>query len=251
MSTINHKEFYNRIVHEYGLFDDFSKFIDCSDFPNGDPEVEYQAIIKKISSVKHNTLDIGCGDGTFTKKIAPLFNSIVGVDISDEIIKLANKINQTTKVKFLNEDFKQTKMKPGLFDLVLNRRGPSTYFQINRVLKSKAHYVELAVGNNDSISLKDCYFSNSNYEKWPIDTEKWKREALKNEGVSIIFSKTFLYTDYFKDFESFIEYLRRVPILNDSIDSHLQKIEKYSRDHTRNGHIFLDRHRVLIHGFKV
>lgn len=251
MSTINHKEFYNRIAQKYGLFDDFSKFIDHSNFPNGDPEAEYLSIIKKISSTRYDAIDIGCGDGTFTKKIVPLFKSIIGVDISDKLIKYARNICQETNAKFENIDFKQPTMKDKTFEIALNRRGPSTYAQIYNVLKPNGHYVELAVGNSDAIVLKDYYYVDSKYDKWPIDTEKWKNESLINSHISPIFSRTYLYTDHFENLETFIKYLHHVPILDDFSDSHIPKIKRYAIDHSKDGYIFLDRHRVIIHGIKV
>jgi len=65
-------------------------------------------IAKKFVLPNNRVLDFGCGDGTVTKALADSVSEVIGIDISEECIKRANKINSHPKVDYLNvpiEDF--------------------------------------------------------------------------------------------------------------------------------------------------
>jgi SAM-dependent methyltransferase len=51
----------------------------------------------KIVAIKGKALDFGCGIGRATQALAPYFSSVVGVDISETMIRLADKFNQFPK----------------------------------------------------------------------------------------------------------------------------------------------------------
>lgn len=55
-------------------------------------ETYFTNIVKQYISKSDNVLDFGCGPGTFSSLIAPLCNSITGVDISEEFTKSANNL---------------------------------------------------------------------------------------------------------------------------------------------------------------
>jgi len=62
-----------------------------------------QSILKKIPSIR--ILEIGCGIGRLTEFLAPLGETVVGIDISEEMIKKASdRLAQLTNVSFVAVD---------------------------------------------------------------------------------------------------------------------------------------------------
>ena len=65
-------------------------------------------------------LDIGCGTGFVTNKIAKTGREVVGIDIEQEGIRIARKnAGKKDKVKYLLGDFFDFKFKKGSFDSVI------------------------------------------------------------------------------------------------------------------------------------
>jgi ubiquinone/menaquinone biosynthesis C-methylase UbiE len=88
----------------------------------------------------HSILDAGCGHGEFTIKIARYAESIVGFDNSIEMIKIAkaclNEIN-IPNVKFVVATTKNAlPFLDGQFDLIYDRRGPTSIINHYRILQS-------------------------------------------------------------------------------------------------------------------
>ena len=49
----------------------------------------WEKLIKKYSSEKYNSLDLGCGTGIFTYLLAQFNANVTGLDGSNEMIKIA------------------------------------------------------------------------------------------------------------------------------------------------------------------
>ncbi|MBN2782221.1 MAG: class I SAM-dependent methyltransferase [Campylobacterales bacterium] len=64
-------------------------------------------------------LDIGCGNGRYTKEFAKRFDAVVGIDLSKKQIKQNKKDNKQTNIIYLNEDFIESKNNTlGKFDFI-------------------------------------------------------------------------------------------------------------------------------------
>lgn len=98
-------------------------------------------LILKLSSQSDFTavIDIGCGPGFLTKRLASKAQRIVGIDMSDEMINLAkDQCNNITNVEFLNstiEDFARNIKKPS-FTLAIANMSLMTTLYLDKVLKS-------------------------------------------------------------------------------------------------------------------
>jgi len=67
-----------------------------------------------------NVLDIGCGLGAFTRKLAPFAEHILGTDISAEAIGQARKLSADCEnVAYLQEDILHTPQQEHAFDLII------------------------------------------------------------------------------------------------------------------------------------
>lgn len=66
-----------------------------------------------IQIVKGKALDFGCGVGRVTQALAAYFESVVGVDISETMIRLADKFNQFPgKVRYIHNQVDDLKVFP-------------------------------------------------------------------------------------------------------------------------------------------
>lgn len=73
-------------------------------------------------------LDLGCGIGGESKRLSDLNASILGIDISEKCLEIANK--NVPKVEFHNVDILKMKFKPQTFDGILDA---ATLFHFNAV----------------------------------------------------------------------------------------------------------------------
>lgn len=75
--------------------------------------------LDKFCKNSKRALDIGCGNGRYTKEFAKRFNEVVGIDLSKKQIKQNQKNNKRKNTRYLNEDFIESKnSKLGKFDFI-------------------------------------------------------------------------------------------------------------------------------------
>ena len=78
-------------------------------------------LIKRLDNKKLKILEIGCGTGEYTAKVAKLLPEakIVAIDISEEILKVAKlKCNKQSNISFMHKSVYETKMKANSFDFI-------------------------------------------------------------------------------------------------------------------------------------
>ncbi len=85
----------------------------------GSEQLKKWEIAKKIINFKNNekVLDLGCGTGIITEKIAKRVNSVVGLDLSEEMLK--NSIKKDN-VKYVIGDAKKIPFEKNEFDKVVS-----------------------------------------------------------------------------------------------------------------------------------
>jgi len=67
-----------------------------------------------------NVLDIGCGLGAFTRKLAPFSEHVLGTDISAEAVGQAQKLSSAhPNVSYSHEDILEKPRQHALFDLII------------------------------------------------------------------------------------------------------------------------------------
>lgn len=84
--------FYDKLAKKlggYGFEDDGVEY--RSKYPDGDPEEEFYNAVLDASSPNRSALDIGCGDGILSFRVADSFAHIDGIDNSKELIKIAEQ----------------------------------------------------------------------------------------------------------------------------------------------------------------
>lgn len=71
--------------------------------------LQVKLIVKNISSAlqlnsKDNVVDLCCGNGLLTRRLAPLVKEILGVDFTSALIEIAEKNNALPNIKYLHSD---------------------------------------------------------------------------------------------------------------------------------------------------
>jgi len=85
-----------------------------------------------------NVLDIGCGHGEFTLRMSKFAEKITGGDSSVELIKIANELKdqaQIDNVEFIYLHTHEIDQVNQGFDLIYNRRGPTSIYDHKALLK--------------------------------------------------------------------------------------------------------------------
>ncbi len=107
-------EFYNQIAYEYDDINDvyWKNYYDCLN------NIILDLFNEKIRG--KNTLDIGCGSGLQTIMLTNLGAKVVGIDIAEGLIRLANYKIQNQKLDSfcLNSDAESLPFKDESFDIV-------------------------------------------------------------------------------------------------------------------------------------
>lgn len=101
-------------------------------------------------------LDLGCGEGYFSRQLANFSKKVIGVDLSTEMIKLAKKQNQKDKLKieYHTSDVKKMDIISNnsidicvgnyVTNYLTDKKLVAFYKEINRVLKPKGHFILLS-----------------------------------------------------------------------------------------------------------
>ena len=114
----------NFLKKQSQYWDAYTDHIDTIDLVNIQlaEKIETEFLIKLLDNPKgKKILDLGCGTGKFGLKLAKLSNSVIGIDISENSVKIANKTAKKYNIKTFKGivgNFKKTKYK-NYFDYIL------------------------------------------------------------------------------------------------------------------------------------
>lgn len=182
---------------------------------------DFLRLIKKYSKKNLRALDLGCGSGELTIKLAHNFKEIIGVDFISEYLETAKKDKRRHKIKnieFIRADAKNLPFDDETFDLIYSSRGPlsADYDFIKeslRVLKKGGLLIEETIGEKDKLEIKKIFGRGQNYllKNKRIDSI---RAWLKKGKASLLLSKGYFYHTSFQ-IKGIIELLQRAPIIED------------------------------------
>lgn len=113
-------------------------------------EVIFEQRLIKLLKSSSSVLDAGCGHGEFTIKMARNAQQITGFDHSIEMIRIANellRISNLDNVRFVYATTKEDlPFHNGEFDLIYDRRGPTSILNHSRILKSGGRIIGIHSG---------------------------------------------------------------------------------------------------------
>lgn len=251
------QNFYDKIAQKLGGYGygngNKPKYV--SEYPAGDPEKIFKEKLIEISGKNKVALDIGCADGKFTLSVAPYFKKIYGIDISKvnlDIAKSHKDDERSKNVEYSFQDASHTSFEDSFFDVVYCRRGPTFYEECSRILKTNGYYLEIGIGEMDTMELKKIFGRGQGYGKWDKSKLEEKLKKLQNLGFKAIFAENFYCVEYYPSYEEFDLFLQGVPIFED-YDSKKdeEKLKTYIKNFSSEKGIQLSRHRVVILARKI
>lgn len=215
-------------------------------YPGGNPEKIFKEQLLSLGSKNKKALDIGCADGKFTLAIAPFFKKVYGIDTSKINLDLA-KNHGGENVEYSLQDASHTSFPDVFFDVAYCRRGPTYYSEYHRLLKTTGYYLEIGIGEMDTIKLKKVFGRGQNFGKWDQSKLEENLSILTGLGFKVIFAENFHYFEYYPSVEEFDLFLQGVPIFE---DYHPEKdktlLQKYVNKFTTKKGIQLPRHRIVM-----
>jgi len=248
--------FYDKVAQKLGGYGygNGNKPQYISEYPGGDPEKIFKEKLLRLSSKNKIALDIGCADGKFTLSVAPSFQKIYGIDLSKinlAIAKSHSNDERSKNVEYSLQDAKHTSFEDSFFDIAYCRRGPTYYEEYHRILKTNGYYLEIDIGEMDTVELKKIFGRGQNYGKWNTSTLDKDIKELQGLGFQIVFAENYHCFEYYPSYKQFDLFLQGVPIFEDFDSEKDRKVlEEYVAKFKTEKGIQLPRHRVVIVAMK-
>ena len=242
--------FYDKVAKKFGGYGYGTGPRYKSEYPTGDPEKIFKEKLLGLSSKDKTALDIGCADGKFTLSVAPYFKKVYGIDISKENLNIANshRVDERSKnVEYSFQNARHTSFEDSFFDIAYCRRGPSYYKEYHRVLKTNGYYLEIGIGEMDTMELKKIFGRGQDFGKWDRSRLDEDLKELKGLGFKVVFAENFHYFEYYPSYKEIDLFLQGVPIFED-FDSEKDKaaLQKYVKKFSTDKGIMLSRHRLVM-----
>ena len=202
-------------------------------------------ILNKNSNQESKILDLGTGGGENVIKHFPNVKEILATDYSKGMIETAKKnleISKRKNIEFRLMNNLDMDTKDEYFDIVVARHTVTDPKQIYKTLKKGGLLIIRGVDKLDCWDLKRLFGYGQGYNdikpESQVDYESVLDANFKDVELVPIYTR-----EYFKDKETFINFLKRVPILEYSNikDFDLEKIDEYVKNNTKNKQIILRR----------
>ena len=242
------EHFYDKVTRKFGTFSTVPH--PMTDYPDGNPEAIFEQKLLELSGKEKIALDIGCGDGRFTLRMASHFQQIIGIDTSKERLKLAQteqQVQAQENVRFEMQNAQRTTFAQNTFDVLYNRRGPTYYHEFFRITRPNGYFVMIGIGEKDAWDLKQIFGRGQGFWKWKTTALDQATEQLTREGFVRTFGQSFLYNEYFASYQDLDIFLQGVPIFEDFDSENDRKyLEQYVAKFQEEKGVHLQRHRCVI-----
>ncbi len=167
-----------------------------------------------------NVLDIGCGPGEFTLRVARKAKSVTGIDASKVALEFA--VHNLAKSGFKNVTFRHGNARKlpfpdNSFDLVYSRRGPAsdslqTLKQILRVLRKRGIFMEITIGERDKQNVAEI-FSRGQLLGFKGQVSTVKKRWLEKVGFKTSTARDYMGMEIFYSLDDLITRLKTARII--------------------------------------
>lgn len=159
--------------------------------------LEMPTTLKLLGNVKDKKiLDVGCGPGLYAKKLTKKSAKVKGIDLSEELIKIARQENP--KLDFKVGDIEKLPYKNSEFDIVLATlvlghlsNWDKALKEINRVLKKEGVFVFSGYNPVVEKTKKTRWFFRNFREIKDYFEEGWRFTKWKKDAKKIHYHRTY------------------------------------------------------------
>jgi ubiquinone/menaquinone biosynthesis C-methylase UbiE len=185
---------------------------------DGEDEFDFKILNAVVGKI---VLDVGCGLGEFTPRIAERAKEVVGVDFSEEAFLRACKnlsvSAKKTHCRFEVADAGKLPFSARSFDIVVSRRGPVTdnegyLSEDHRVLKKSGTLMEITIGEKDKANIAGI-FGRGQMFTVKAKVAFSKRRMLVPAGFRAIETRDYLATEIFESMRDLLIRLNSAPII--------------------------------------
>ncbi len=207
------KQFYNKVCNNIGGYD----FSNVKVINEGVKWYFYKEV-KKSCDKNSFVLDIGTGGGERVLKLANYVHLLVGIDISENMIKTAinnTKIQGIDNVYFSVMDSDKIKFPDGFFDIISCRLSYFNCREVARLLSKNGTFITQQAGKDDKNNIKK-YFGRG--FKSQIRDDRHKNllvKELKKAGFSQVKTLEYNAIEYYKTAKDLLFILKNTPLLPD------------------------------------
>ena len=127
----------------------------------------YSPLISELDNLIKGAsiLDVGCGEGSFSKLLEKENRMFFGIDIAKEGI---NAASEYTGNFFAVADLANLPFKNNSFDTILDIFSPSNYAEFKRVLKNDGILIKIIPNNGYLKELREFFNINTDYDNTPV-----------------------------------------------------------------------------------
>lgn len=183
-----------------------------------DPEALFAVLAADAADRASRVLDVGCGEGRFTRELARGSAVVVGLDVSAVAISEARKNLLGENPTFVVGDARKMPFQDAFFDLVCARRGPITdqevLREVARVMQPGALLIALVPGESHRIETLEIFGRGTG---WPPRTpiRFAVPEMLGRNGLELLFFTESYGVGTCADIGSFAAHLQTIPLIPD------------------------------------
>ena len=203
------------------------------------------ALLESFATPDSRILDLGTGGGEKVLTYFPDCAEILGTDYSPQMVETARQSlakSGRKNISFRVMDNLNMDVPDGHFDIVVARHTCTNADQVFRCLKPSGHFLVRGVDKYDCWSLKLEFGGGQGFDD-PTPVSICDYESILSAGFKDVELVPIHTREYFKDRETFMEFLKVVPILNgvsiegEPLDEGL--LDSYISKNTVGGRILL------------
>jgi len=241
------REYWERV---YALPENYMNDSAVTEGNDGEDEFDAKMLDACVGRV---VLDVGCGDGLFTIRMAERAEEVIGVDfsriaISEARKNLANSARKNLRFEIANAE--SLNLQKETFDLVTCRRGPVTdnrdsLSEAHRVLKRNGTLMEITIGERDKENLTQVFGRGQMLGSEGVST--LKERLLREAGFRKLEVKEYTATEIFPTIRDLTIRLKNSPIIPDfDPDKDKEYLERIEKAYKSTRGIETPTHRVTI-----
>jgi SAM-dependent methyltransferase len=187
------------------------------DGSDGEREFDHE-ILKRVRGTK--VLDVGCGPGEFTLRVARPAKSVIGIDASKVALEFAKRNLARSRLKnaaFRYGNARKLRFPDVSFDIVYSRRGPAsdskqTLTEILRVLRGGGMFMEITIGERDKQNVAEI-FGRGQMRGFKGQVSTVKKRWLEEAGFKTSMARDYVGTEVFHSLPDLIIRLKTAPII--------------------------------------